>query len=634
MPLLRNFAAASLLAASLASAQTTQRANTDTTAKEIRDADKAYLAGVKQLIANHPDQAADSFQHAASLNPHKVEYALALTVAREHLVTSLVQQAARERNAGHEDNANALVRQAQVIDPNSVIVTEHLPPPPIADPLPVPVGADELSKLGDAPRLKPSLGSHAIHVRGDTQQLLREIYRAWNIAVTFDPSVTSHPQRFDVDDISFAGATNAARKMTHTFAVPLTADSVLIADETEENRSRLMPLVEETVFVPAMQTEQLTELANIAKNVFDIKQAAVSPSSGKLVLRGPADALDLVDATYADMLDGGAEILLDVKFYEVDRTHTHDIGAILPSSAGVFSVAAEAQNIVSQNQSLVNQLIASGAIQILASDSYLTTIAKEAFGLLAAGLVSPTELTNTLGYFGSMGSFSYNGKTYNVPFGGIYLGSATSFNLALQSSDTRLFDDIQLRVSNNQIGSFRSGTRFPITTSTYSSGISSALTSKLAGVSIGGTSVASLLAQYQGVTVPQIQYEDLGLTMKATPVALKSGSIAVHIDLKIESLGGGMVDNIPILNSRQLIEDVIVPEGATAMLASLASSSELHAVTGVPGLSEIPGFVGTDKNVDHSSQELLITITPHLARRRSNIVTTRRLIANLGPVAQ
>ena len=166
----------------MATAQGMQRPNAEPTPREIRDADKAYLAGVKQLIANHPDQAADSFRRAASLNPHKVEYALALTVAREHLVTSLVQQAAHERNAGHEDNAKALVRQAQVIDPNSVIVTEHLQPPPIADPLPETVGADELSKLGDAPRLKPSPGTHAIHVRGDSQQLLREVYRAWNIA--------------------------------------------------------------------------------------------------------------------------------------------------------------------------------------------------------------------------------------------------------------------------------------------------------------------------------------------------------------------------------------------------------------------------------------------------------------------
>ena len=59
-------------------------------------------------------------------------------------------------------------------------------------------------------------------------------------------------------------------------------------------------------------------------------------------------------------------------------------------------------------------------------------------------------------------------------------------------------------------------------TATYSSGISSSLASSVAGLTVNGTSVSSLLSQYLGstqTTIPQIQYEDLGITLKLTPVS-------------------------------------------------------------------------------------------------------------------
>ncbi|MGH9596075.1 MAG: type II secretory protein PulD, partial [Edaphobacter sp.] len=121
-------------------------------------------------------------------------------------------------------------------------------------------------------------------------------------------------------------------------------------------------------------------------------------------------------------------------------------------------------------------------------------------------------------------------------------------------------NDIQVRVGDRQTATFRVGERYPITTATYSSGISSSASSALAGISINGVSAASLLNAAVGssLTIPQIQYEDLGLTLKATPVVQRSGAIKMHIELKIEALTGGAVDNIPILNSQQFASDVTV----------------------------------------------------------------------------
>ncbi len=89
-------------------------------------------------------------------------------------------------------------------------------------------------------------------------------------------------------------------------------------------------------------------------------------------------------------------------------------------------------------------------------------------------------------------------------------------------------------------------------------------------------------------TVPQIQYEDLGITLKATPTVQKSGYITIHIDLKIESLAGGNIDNIPILTNRQFVSDVTVTDGDTALLASSLSKTESAALSGIPGWGNCP----------------------------------------------
>ena len=240
--------------------------------------------------------------------------------------------------------------------------------------------------------------------------------------------------------------------------------------------------------------------------------------------------------------------------------------------------------------------------------------------LIATGAVSSTQFTNLLGTLGT-----YAG----APLLGVYLGSGATFNLSLNSSEARLLDTVQLRAGDGQDAEFRAGTRYPIETGIYSSGLSGTNTSALAGLTINGVSVSSLLSQYAGstsATVPQIQYEDLGLTLKATPQVLRTGNVAVKLDFKIETLGSGSINSLPILNNRQLTSTISIPNGKTALLASQVSRSELGALSGLPGLNDLPGFAGTDVSKDRSHTELIITLTPHVVRNKRMRVTSQRFL--------
>jgi type II secretory pathway component GspD/PulD (secretin) len=340
------------------------------------------------------------------------------------------------------------------------------------------------------------------------------------------------------------------------------------------------------------------------------------------VLRGDPDNLKILNATYDSLLSGSSDVMLDIKLYEVDRTNTRNIGLQLPSSIGIFSIAQEAQQLVTANQGLINQAIASGIIK--PTGNAFTDLLTEAAFLIASGAASAAQFGNLIGVVG-------NGLTLS----GVFISSGATLNLLLNSSDIRMLDSLQVRAGTNQDATFRAGTRYPIQTSIYTYGVQGSVASSIAGLNINGTSVGSLLQQFLGnnqVSVPQIQYEDLGLTVKATPVILRAGAVQLKLDLKLESLGAGTINNIPVLNSRQLTSIATIPVGQTALLASEVSVSEMRSVQGLPGLSELPGFQSTtNTNKTVSTGELLITITPHVVRDSGLRIASRPLLLPFNP---
>ena len=604
--------------------------------KQVREADDAYLEGAKQIDHKNLGAAERSFERAVHLNPNNRDYALALIVTRESYVTELVQNAAQARSMGDAARADALLNQARAIDPHNRVVAQHFgsvvapvvhPPGPglfysSIDPMKFPA-RDIASTLRGPVELAPLPGKHTIHLNGDPQTVIRSLYSLYGVSVVFDPSVSGGTAlSLDMDNVAFADATRVLDISANVFAVPVQPNEVLIAKDTQENRDAMMPQVEETIYLPGRTNDEMQELANLARNVFDIRQVTASATGGYILLRGNERVLQEINAVYDDMLDGDPEVYFDVTLYELDKTIDNNIGAIFPSSVGVFSIAAQAQSLVNANLSIIDQAIAAGLLTL--NGSPLQNLITEVGFLVASGTVSAAQYTNLLGVFGG-----------GLTFAGLYLGSNASFSLALNSTDVRMLDAVQIRSSSHQPATFRAGTRYPVVTATYSSGVSSSLASSLSGLNINGTSVSSLLSQYLGsnsVNVPQFQFEDLGITLKLTPQILHKEDVSLALDMKIEALAGSSINSIPILNNRALTSTITVPAGQTAMLATLVDSSETKALNGLPGLSELPGFQGTEQDRQKSSTELLITITPHIVRNGRMQISSRRLAAaRLGP---
>jgi general secretion pathway protein D len=610
--------------------------------RQAQAAEDAYLAGATRLQNNDLTGAEREFAHALALNPANPDYANALTLVREHRVTELVRESTRAKLNGETARSVTLLAEARAIDPNNPIVIEHSdaePVPTAAErqqhPSELPSGLSDRQRMlfgsantgipgvGPVPAfagavvLKPDTVAQNFHLRGDSQNLLRSMASSFGLRVTFDSSVEHKDLRFDMDNATYAQAMPTLLNMAHAFAVPIDETSMFIAKDDAPHRDQLARQVEETIYLPGLTTEQINDIANVVRNVFEVKQVVVQTGLESIELRAPADALGPMNRTVADLLDVNSEVELEMKLYTVDATRTRNIGATLPTQAGIYSAEQAATSLVTANQALVNQAIAQGYVSATASNIDI------ALALIASGLVQSSLLSSTVAFVG-------NGLTLT----GVTANTSTTFNLALNSSDARAVDDVRIRVGDKQTGIFRAGTRYPITTATYSAGLTSATAAAAAtaagAATINGVSVASLLAQYAGgasTTVPQVSFEDLGLTLKTTPQMQKSGRVSLHIELKVEALAGTSNNGIPILTSRQSTSDITVREGESALMISFISRSETGAVSGLPGLSELPGFqVPADKNTEHDTSELVLLITPHVVRRRSNEIAGPRMV--------
>ena len=579
-------------------------------------AETAYLAGARLLDRKDLSGAETEFTKANRLDPDNRDYALALSLTHQRHVAELVQQAGKARLLGQNEKADTLLAEARLLDPQNEIASQNVDPgvlPKVFRPEIEP-WIKEVPALAGPVTLLPDSGMKSFHLHADQQEVLKQVFSAYGVRPVFDESVGRQDLRFDLEDTPYQQAVPILMEMVHGFVVPLDSRSVLVAKDTPENRQRLERQLQETIYIPGMTNEQMDELGNVVKNVFDVKQLTVEKGSGNLVIRAPEQTLTYVNLTLADLIDGGSQVMVELKLYTVDRTNQRNIGAQLPQQIGVYSVAGAAENLVTSNQALVNQAISQGLVPAGASNIVI------ALALIASGLVQSTLLSSTVGFFG--GGITQTGVTTNQD---------PTFNLALNSSDTRALDDIQVRVGDRQTATFRLGERYPITTSTYSSGITGS-TSALAGVSINGVSVSSLLnSSLSSATIPQIQYQDLGLTLKATPSVQRSGAINMHLDLKIEALSGGSLSNIPILNSQQFASDVTVNDGDTALLVSTLTRSQAAAISGAPGLGEIPGFqtLTADTVTNSDSSELILLVTPHVTRLRSHIAAGPRIAVDL-----
>ena len=590
------------------------------TGSEKRRAVKLYLAASKLFVNGQFEAAMRGYAQAAKLDPTNSDYRLSVEVARSHAVTALIQSAAKARLLGDEASARADLSRALELDPKNIEATQHLyelagdavrgqPQSPYAQ---------AAGTIGGLVQLETAAGLHSFHLRTDRIQAIHQVFQAYGVTAMLDDSVSNLPVRLDMDDASFDEATRILGMVAGTFYVPLDQHHALVARDTRDLRERYTRQGMETLYAPGLTDAELTDVQNLAKNVFNAPQAVKDSATNSITLRATPSTLAAFNNTMRTLLDGRNQVLLDVKMIQVAHNSTRNTGVQPPQTITAFNIYAEEQSILTQNAALVQQIISSG----LASPGDTLAILGI---LLASGQVSSSLFSNGLALFG--GGLTASGLS----------PTPATFNLNLNSSDSRALDDIQLRLGDGEAGTLKEGERYPIQTSSYSS-LSSSLPNIPGLTGAGSSGSLSALASSLGGTVPNIpmvQYQDLGLSFKATPKVMRGNDVALTIDLSLNALSGSSIDGNPILNNQAYSGVVTLKEGEATVIAAELSRSQSMAISGTPGLSEIPGLNNaTSKDRQQNYATLLIVITPHVVRGTQSAGHTPMMLVDKSPQQQ
>jgi type II secretory pathway component GspD/PulD (secretin) len=554
---------------------------------DLKEAKAAFRRGLK-IQQSAPDQAYREFDRASKLVPRNIEYVTARELVRQQLVSSHLQRGNSQLDSGKQIEALAEFRSALNLDPSNQFAQQRMQDAvgdSVVKPSAPPSVVDESPEI----HLAPNLNRASFHFRGDSRELLTTIASAYGVSAQVEDSVPSRRVFFNIDDVDFYKAMQTAGQVTKTFWTPLTDKQVLVAADTPENRRQFERMAMRTFYIPGAATPTaLNDVMNLLRNLFDIRFVTPNAAASTLVVRAPQNQLDAATQFLQKMDGSRPQVMLDIKVYQISHTLTRNIGVHIPNQFNVFNIPAGAlaalggQNI----QDLINQLIASGGIN-QANNQAVSALLAQLQGQQNSIFSQP------LATFGG-------GKTLT----GISLDQLSA-QLSMNEGWVKTLDHATLRAAQGSDATFRMGSRFPVLNASFAPVFN---TPAIANVLQNNSFQAPF---------PSFNYEDLGLTIKAKPSITSSSDVGLQLEINLRSLSGASFNGVPVIGNREYKGSINLMDGEPAVVAGQVTHSETFALSGIPGLGQVPGLnkitASNSKQLEYD--ELLLVITPHITNR-------------------
>jgi len=203
--------------------------------------------------------------------------------------------------------------------------------------------------------------------------------------------------------------------------------------------------------------------------------------------------------------------------------------------------------------------------------------------------------------YGGAGAVSSEGW---INLGAVDFSKKANFELALptsvlqfleQDSDTKIIAQPRLRGLNEEEIKYIVGQKIPFINSQFNP------------IAAGGLAMQ-----------PVVNYTmlDVGIDIKIKPRIHREGEVTLEMEMKITSIAGTGVADIPILSTREVKNTLRLKDGETNLLAGLLKEEERKSLKGIAGLKNIP-LLGRLFSVEDRTLEqtdVILTLTPYIIR--------------------
>ncbi|MGA8733917.1 MAG: cohesin domain-containing protein [Terriglobales bacterium] len=544
-------------------------------------ADKAktlYNKGKDAEARENYELAYDYYKQAFDLKPTELTYKSAFDRLRFLAGASHVHRGQLLREAGQLDAALAEFQKAAEIDPSSAIAQQEVQhtkqmievakaagPKAAAPPL---TGVQKRLAEAAGPVELENISNTPINLKitEDSKVIYETVGKLAGINVLFDPDYTSRRIKIELNNVSLEEALEIIALESKTFWRPVTPNTIFVASDNPAKRKDLEQSVIKTFYLANLsQPTELQDVVNAMRQILEISRIQPLPSQSAIVVRGTPDQIALAQKLIGDLDKAKAEVIVDVAVLQINRDKSKTLGINPPTSATV----ALQNNLTTSTNTTTSLNTGAGNT-----------------GTLNQSTGTPNQLN-----LNQLANLNATDFTITIP-------QATATALFSDTS-TKLIQKPQIRAVDGQKASLKIGDRVPVATGSFQPGI-------------GGVGINPLVNT-------QFQYLDVGVNIDITPKVHANGDVTLKITMDISSVTG--TSNIggisqPIIGQRKIEHEVRLKEGEVNMLGGMLEDSSTKALTGIPGLGQIPilKYLFAQSTTDHSETETVFVLIPHIVR--------------------
>jgi general secretion pathway protein D len=542
-------------------------------AKNVDSAKVLYDKGADAEARQNYEQAFDYYKQAFNLKPKDLRYRAAYERSRFYSAASHVHRGQILRDNGKLDEALVEFQKALEIDPSSFIAQQEFrrtdqmikegqgvqPPSAVATPLRKRLdsaqGPVELAPISNVPiTLKVTEKSNVIY---------ETVGKLAGINVLFDPDYTARQVHVELNNVTLEEALEIISFETKTFWRPVTPNTIFVAQDNPAKRKELEQNVIKTFYLSNLsQPTELQDVVNAMRTILEVSRIQQLPSQGAIVVRGTPDQMALAQKLVDDLDKAKPEVLIEVAIMQVSRDKAHTLGINPPTSVSVAL------------QPNINSTTTTGST-----------------GSGGSGTVTQSTGTSNTINLNSLANLNATDFQVTIP-------QATATAL-YTDSDTKLIQNPQIRALDGQKATLKIGDRVPVATGSFQPGI-------------GGVGINPLVNT-------QFQYLDVGVNIDITPRVHAGREVSLKMSLDVSAVTsytniGGISQ--PVIGQRKIEHEIRLKDGEVNLLGGIMEDQQTKALTGIPGLAQIPilKYLFSQTNTDHSQNEIVFVLIPHIVR--------------------
>jgi general secretion pathway protein D len=394
----------------------------------------------------------------------------------------------------------------------------------------------------------------------DTKVIYETIGKLAGLNVLFDPDYTSRRIKIELNSVTLEDALGIVALESKTFWRPVTPNTIFVAPDNPAKRKEVETNVIKTFYLSNVATPtELQDLVNAMRQILEIPRIQQLPSQNAIVVRGTPDQVALAEKLISDIDKAKPEVIVEVAIMQVSRDKMRNLGVNPPTN-----------------------------ISVQLQPNVTTPTTTPANGGTPS---TPAASSNGSINLNSLAHLSATDFQVTIP--------PASLQAMFSDSTTKLIQNPQIRALDGQKASLKIGDRVPVATGSFQPGI-------------GGVGINPLVNT-------QFQYLDVGVNIDITPHVHAGREVTLKLMMDVSAVtGNSNIGGIsqPIIGQRKIEHEIRLREGEANLLGGIFENQDVKALSGLPGLSQIPilKYLFSSTNVEHKENEIVFVLIPHIVR--------------------